>query len=127
LRREARNIQKLGAALLVLGLLVPATRAEEVPYNTKLIRLAEILGSVHYLRNLCGEISTDWRDRMSDLVASENPPPERKAAMIASFNHGYRSFDSVHLRCTTAAITALDRFMTEGETLSEEIALRYEN
>lgn len=104
-----------------------AARAEDPPYNAKLLRLAEVLGSVHFLRNLCGETTNQWRDAMNDLVTSENPTPERKAKIIASFNHGYRSYGGTYLHCTQAATTALDQFMTEGKVLSEDIAQRYAN
>ncbi len=33
----------------------PAARAQDArPYDDKLMRLSEILGAVHYLRELCG-------------------------------------------------------------------------
>ena len=61
------------------------------------MRLAEVLGSLHYLRNLCGETGNQWRDEMEQLLASENPQPERRARFVASFNRGYRSFDGVYV------------------------------
>ena len=61
------------------------------------MRLAEVLGSLHYLRNLCGETGNQWRDEMEQLLASENPQAERRARFIASFNRGYRSFDGVYV------------------------------
>ena len=112
--------------LLLVGSIGTA-RAEDPPYNEKLLRLAEVLGSVHFLRNLCGETTNQWRDAMNDLVVSENPTPERKAKIIAGFNHGYRSYGGIYLRCTPAATTALDQFMIEGKALSEDIAQRYAN
>jgi uncharacterized protein (TIGR02301 family) len=105
---------------------VPAI-AQDPPYEAKLVRLAEVLGSVHYLRRLCGEKSMIWRQSMEDLVQAENPPPERKAKLIASFNHGYRAFDGVHVRCSESAGSALALYMTEGEALSNDIASRYGN
>jgi uncharacterized protein (TIGR02301 family) len=64
---------------------------------------------------------------MDDLLVSERPTPERKARLTASFNHGFRSFSGVYVRCTPSAIDALGRFMEEGEKLSEDIATRYGN
>ncbi len=110
----------------------PAATAQTVPsvdppYNQKLLRLSEVLGSVHFLRNLCGESGTQWRDSMNELLVSEKPSSERKAQLTASFNHGYRSFDGVYVRCTPSAIDALGRFMKEGALLSEDISTRYGN
>ncbi len=116
----------LVACLLLFGS-VTGAQAEDPPYNNKLLRLAEVLGSVHFLRNLCGETTNQWRDAMNDLVVSESPTPERKAKLIASFNHGYRSYGGIYLHCTGAATSALDKFMSEGKALSEDIALRFAN
>jgi uncharacterized protein (TIGR02301 family) len=97
------------------------------PYEAKLIRLAEVLGSVHFLRRLCGDQSTVWRDSMSELIANENSSPDRKAKLTASFNHGYRSYGGVYLHCTPSATEALKKFMAEGEALTLDISARYGN
>jgi len=99
----------------------------EAPFEQPLMRLAEVLGSLHYLRNLCGETGNQWRDEMERLLASENPLPERKARFVASFNRGYRSFDGVYVACTASATEAISRYMKEGEALSRDIATRYGN
>lgn len=104
-----------------------AAHAAEVPYEKELLRLAEILGSVHYLRNLCGEDEEKWRDEMRALLKSEDPSPERRAALMARFNHGYRSYQSSYRTCTDSALEAIRRYMKEGEELSSEIASRYGN
>ncbi len=52
------------------------------------MRLAEILGSLHYLRTLCGEAGGRWRTEMEGLLEAENPDTERRAKLIARFNHG---------------------------------------
>jgi len=120
-------------ALLVLGLVLavggPARPAfaVEAPFEPGLMRLAEVLGSLHFLRNLCGEKSDQWRAEMEKLLTSENPTPERRARFIAAFNRGYRSFGSTYTQCTASASEAISRYMKEGETLSRDIASRYGN
>jgi uncharacterized protein (TIGR02301 family) len=99
----------------------------EAPFEQPLMRLAEVLGSLHYLRNLCGEAGNQWRDEMEQLLASENPGAERRARFIASFNRGYRSFDGVYVSCTASATEAISRYMKEGEALTRDIATRYGN
>jgi uncharacterized protein (TIGR02301 family) len=101
--------------------------AVEAPFETRLIRLAEVLGSLHYLRNLCGERGNQWREQMERLLAAENPDPTRRARFIASFNRGYRSFDGVYISCTASAAEAANRYLKEGEALTREIATRYGN
>ncbi|MER9327747.1 TIGR02301 family protein [Mesorhizobium sp. M0488] len=104
----------------------PAMSAES-PFEPGLMRLAEVLGSLHFLRNLCGEKGDQWRVEMQKLLDSENPDAERRARFIASFNHGYRSFGGTYTRCTASAAEAISRYMKEGETLSRDIASRYGN
>jgi uncharacterized protein (TIGR02301 family) len=104
-----------------------SVRAAEAPFEPGLMRLAEILGSLHFLRNLCGEKGDRWRAEMEKLLESENPDPERRARFIASFNRGYRSFGSTYSRCTPSATEAINRYMREGEALSRDIASRYGN
>ena len=103
----------------------PSRSAGIAPYDSRLQRLSEILGSIHYLRNLCGETSNQWRDQMEGLLAVEKPAPNRRARLIAQFNKGYRSFDSVYATCTPQALTAVDRYMIEGKALAGEINSRY--
>lgn len=104
-----------------------AARAAEAPYEGNLMRLAEILGSLHFLRNLCGEHGTKWRDQMDALLKSENPDPDRRARLGASFNRGYRSYSEIYTACTVSATEAIGRYMKEGETLARETASRYGN
>lgn len=114
-------------AIMAAGMAPVAAAAVEAPYESRLIRLAEVLGSLHYLRTLCGEEGNDWRGQMEALLAAENPPPDRRARLVAGFNHGYRSFDNVYVTCTASAIEAISRYMAEGETLARDIAGRFGN
>lgn len=110
-----------------MTLTAPPALAAEAPFEPGLMRLAEVLGSLHFLRNLCGEKGDQWRVEMEKLLASENPDPERRARFIASFNRGYRSFGGTYTQCTASATEAISRYMKEGETLSRDIASRYGN
>ncbi|GLQ38893.1 TIGR02301 family protein [Rhizobium albus] len=115
----------------------------EVPYDDRLIRLSEIVGSVHYLQTLCrtepasdaddgqeaassSDVS-DWRDLMEQLIAAEAPEAARSARLTAAFNRGYRSFASVYTRCTPSAEAARARYRSEGATLASEIIARFGN
>jgi uncharacterized protein (TIGR02301 family) len=118
----------LFSALIVVAALAAApARAAEAPFEPGLMRLAEILGSLHFLRNLCGEKGDQWRVEMEKLLDSENPDPARRARFIASFNRGYRSFGSTYTQCTPSATEAINRYVQEGQALSRDIASRYGN
>ncbi|GAA2862984.1 TIGR02301 family protein [Aminobacter niigataensis] len=113
--------------LAASAVLAAPARAVEAPFEPGLLRLAEVLGSLHFLRNLCGEKGTQWRGEMEKLLQAENPSPDRRARFIASFNRGYRSFDGTYTACTPSATEAIGRYMKEGEALSRDIASRYGN
>lgn len=122
-----RLISLLLATSLAAATPAASLRAAEAPYDSGLLRLSEILGSLHFLRNLCGEHGTIWRERMEALVTTEKPDEKRKAQLVANFNRGYRSFSSTYSACTPQAIEAIKRYTAEGEKLSSEIAGRYGN
>jgi uncharacterized protein (TIGR02301 family) len=106
----------------------PATEEKAAPYDERLLRMAEILGSVHYLRNLCNGRETEWRQLMSDLLAEETRnEPKRAAVFTAGFNRGYRSFAATYTKCTPQAVAAEEKYRAEGATLATEITARFGN
>ena len=125
MRRLASTIL---ASLLVLPLALsrPAA-AVDAPYEAGLLRIAEVMGSLHFLRNLCGDKGNQWRSTMERLLAAENTEPERRARFIASFNRGYRSFEGTYTKCTASATEAISRYTIEGENLARDLAVRYGN
>lgn len=99
-----------------------------VPYDGDLSRLAELLGALHYLRPLCGEQDHErWRKEMQDLLETEQPSPGRKDKLVASFNHGYQSYEFTYRHCTPSANLAIDRSLDEGAKLARDIATKYGN
>ncbi|MET3790582.1 TIGR02301 family protein [Aquamicrobium terrae] len=122
-----RRILLAVALVLSTALASGPARSAEAPFEAGLMRLAEILGSLHFLRNLCGENGAEWRGQMEKLLESENPDPDRRARFIASFNRGYRSFGETYKSCTPSAVAAINRYMKEGEALTRDIASRYGN
>ncbi len=106
----------------------PAPEARPVPYDGELSRLSELLGALHYLQPLCGEKDKErWRNEMQELLNTEQPSPERKDRLTASFNRGYQSYELTYRNCTPSANLAIDRFLGEGAKLAHDIATRYGN
>ena len=130
------TIRPLLAALAVLvGLALPAAAQAPdappappttAPYDDSLARLAEILGAMHYLRDLCGAgEGTVWRDQMQGIIDAEQAEGERLARLIDGFNRGYEGFKAVYRTCTPAATTAIERYMDEGARIARDVAARY--
>jgi uncharacterized protein (TIGR02301 family) len=110
-------------ALLALAMVQPAAAApDSKPYDDRLFRLSEILGAVHYLRELCGaEEGQQWRERMAELVQSEGSTALRKAKLTRSFNKGYQSYSRTYNTCSPSAQSAINRFITEGATIADTL------
>lgn len=118
----------LFATIFAIACAGQPAHANESPFEGQLQRLAEILGSLHYLRNLCGESGQEWRSRMETLLETEAPTDvERRERFIASFNRGYSGFESTYSTCTASAIEAINRYMREGEALTRDTASRFGN
>jgi uncharacterized protein (TIGR02301 family) len=116
------------AIIACLGL--SAARAQEAaaPFDADLQRFAEILGSLHYLRAICGaNEGQKWRNEMQALADAETPSGERRARLIASFNRGYHGFQQTYRTCTPAANVAIKRYLTEGSKISRDLTARYAN
>lgn len=95
-------------------------------YGDQLNRLSEVLGSLHYLRTLCGaNEGQKWRDEMQALVVAEAPTKKQKELMTARFNRGFRGYREIYRECTPAASQAAAEHLREGVKLSSEIPTRY--
>ena len=121
--------RKLSSALLIsicaassaigqAAILGPDTR----PYDERLMRLSEILGAIHYLRELCGSNDGQtWRERLKELMDAEGSTALRRAKLTRSFNNGYRSYSRTYNNCTPSAQTAIARFLAEGAEIADAL------
>jgi uncharacterized protein (TIGR02301 family) len=123
-------IKRLLLVLCVVMCALTPARAEDAaaPFDGDLQRLAEILGTLHYLRGICGNNEGNkWRNQMQALVDAETPTGERRARMIAGFNRGYNGFQQTYRTCTPAALVAIRRYVDEGAKISRDLTARYAN
>jgi uncharacterized protein (TIGR02301 family) len=115
------------AAVIAMATAAPAQAqqgptSDTRPYDDKLMRLSEILGAVHYLRELCGANDGQmWRDRMRELMDTEGSSALRRAKLTRSFNNGYRSYSRTYGACSPSAQTAIARFLTEGAEIADTL------
>lgn len=128
-RQISKNFKSLGFGLLIGAGLVFASPlqgyAQDVSadYDRKLQRLAEILGAVHHLRDVCGAKEGQmWRDQMIKLLNAESPSPSKRARLVKSFNQGFRGYKRTYRRCNPAASLAINRFISEGAQLAQSMA-----
>lgn len=128
--RRLAGICAVTAAILLAGP-VPGSAQDGAPsrppaYEADLMRLAEVMGSLAFLRGLCGaDDAAQWPEGMQDLLEAEGP--ERAERLAGAYNRGYAAFALTYRRCTPAAEIAIARFLEEGDALAGMIATRYGN
>ena len=112
----------------------PAEATENLPvpeslppvYEDRLLRLSEILGGLHFLRQLCGfEDGAAWRAEMDGLLSSEKPGPIRRARLVSRFNQGFETYHAVYRSCTPSARRAIALYLAEGRRITNDIRARY--
>ncbi len=123
------NIRSLIIMLAVGTATVQASAADvPAPFDPGLARLSEILGTLHYLRGLCGaNEGNKWRAEMQALLDAEAPGGPRRSQFIAHFNKGYRVFQQTYHSCTPAADLVIRRYLEEGSKIAREVTARYSN
>src|ERR1700729_2757746 len=123
--------KRLLAILVVINACAGApARAQDAaaPFDGDLQRLAEILGTLHYLRGICGtNDGPKWRNEMQALIDAETPSGDRRTRMIAGFNRGYNGFQQTYRTCTPAAAVAIRRYIEEGSKISRDLTARDAN
>jgi uncharacterized protein (TIGR02301 family) len=128
LRRFLITVSMLASIALAAAHAPARAEVAAAQFDGSLQRLAEILGALHYLRNICGaNEGVKWRNEMQSLIDAEAPSGERRARMIASFNRGYRGFQQTYRSCTPAADLVIRRYLEEGSKIAREMTARYAN
>lgn len=104
----------------------PEPESPAPPYEPQLLQLAEIIGSLSYLRTLCEtREAQDWRERMGTLLDSEGRSPQRRERLASAYNRGYRAYSATHRTCSDGSQEASARLAQEGEKLAKALAGRF--
>jgi uncharacterized protein (TIGR02301 family) len=104
----------------------PVVEPPPAPYEKELLRLAEIIGSLSFLRSLCSTPDApEWPQKMQALLDAEGTTPGRRERLAGAYNKGYRAFSLTYRVCTPSATEATVRYVQEGDQLSRSITGRY--
>ena len=104
----------------------PAPIDTPPPYEPQLLRLAEIIGALAYLRDLCGDGDGDaFRAKFTSLVETEGDTEARKDALAGAFNRGFRDYELTYRACTPTARDIVTRFLDEAGHIARDVANRY--
>lgn len=96
------------------------------PYEKQLLRLAEVLGALAWLTELCGDRPGDqWRGQMMQLMEAEATSAARRERLAGAYNRGFRGYGAMHRRCTPNAELIITRFLDEGARIARDVASRF--
>ena len=106
----------------------PAPPAAErpPPYEPQLLRLAEMMGALAYLRDLCGAGDGDkFRAGMAGLLGAEGVSEARRDRLAGAYNRGFQDYRTTYRTCTPAANAIIARYLAETARLTADVAGRY--
>ena len=104
----------------------PAPPDAPPPYEAQLLRLAELVGALAYLRDLCGDgDGAAFRARFASLVDTEGTTDARKESLAGAFNRGFRDYELTYRACTPTARQIVARFLDEASHIAKDVANRY--
>ncbi|MGO4870912.1 MAG: TIGR02301 family protein [Roseiarcus sp.] len=96
------------------------------PYEPQLLRLAEVMGALSYLRDLCGDgDGATFRAKFATLLETEANTPARKETLAGAFNRGLQDYEMTYHACTPAARQIVTRFLDEAARIAKDVANRY--
>ena len=104
----------------------PQQEGPPPPYEPELLRLAEVIGSLAFLRQLCAmPDAPEWPRRMQALLEAEGTTPGRRERIAGAYNRGYRAYGLTYRTCTPSATEATNRYLKEGEQIARNLSTRY--
>ncbi len=106
----------------------PAPEPPEAPlaYEPELLRLSEVLGTIAYMAQLCGEPGGDgWRERAQQLIDAEAATQARRERLAGAYNRGYVGHQAMHRTCTDAARIVIERRLKQAREIAQDIATRF--
>ena len=105
----------------------PAPPAEPPPpYQPQLLRLAEIMGALAYLRDLCGAgDGAEFRTRMASLLEAQGSSESQRDLLAGAYNRGFEDYQITYRACTPAAEEIVSNFLAEMGRLAGDVANRY--
>ncbi|MEM8797225.1 MAG: TIGR02301 family protein [Pseudomonadota bacterium] len=119
--KRSRTLLFLVAATAFVAVQAGDVRAQQQntsPYEADLLRLSEIIGSVHFLSLICApEDGLIWHEKMQEMIEAEGTTELRRAKLVERFNSGFSGFQATYQKCTPSAETVRARFLEEAEDI----------
>ena len=99
--------------------------APAAPYEPQLLRLAEMMGALAFLRDLCGEgDGASFRAKMGAFVNADGVSKSQRDLLTGAYNKGFQDYETTYRACTPNALV-MSRYLSETTKLAAELAGRY--
>lgn len=96
------------------------------PYEADMLRLAELLGALSFLRDICeGADGARFRERMTALIEADPRPESAREEMAGAFNRGFESYRLSYRVCTANARDSIEAYLAEAARLAHDLGARY--
>ncbi|MBX3508233.1 MAG: TIGR02301 family protein [Parvibaculum sp.] len=113
----------MAAMISLVCALQPLGAAANSSLTAKAAQLAEILGAVHHLRDICGTNEGQlWRNKMIEMIGVLEPSDQDRQKLVKNFNDAYYRYKNAYPACTAAAARQSDKLMQDGQRIAEELA-----
>ncbi len=105
----------------------PAPPAETPPpYEPQFLRLAAMMGSLAYLRDLCGAgDGASFRSKIQALLAADGIAESERDLIAGAYNKGFDDYQVTYRTCTPAAREVITRYLSETARIAAELETRY--
>jgi len=115
-------------AVLFVAPSVAWSQSDYARHSARLVRIAEIMGGLHYLRGICDKENNQvWRGNMLRLLDLEQPPQDVRERMVSRFNSYFDREKRSYSTCNRKTTREIKRLAGEGQQLTSELTrnLRY--
>ena len=125
LLKTANRTLLCASLIIAMSVFAPPLSAQSLSASSqsRLLKLAEILGAVHHLRGICvAEETQTWRQSMIRLIETQDAPEWLADQMIDRFNQGYYREQSNYPVCDAASERRAVRLANEGARLAKSLS-----
>jgi uncharacterized protein (TIGR02301 family) len=96
---------------------------KQASYRADMVRLAEVLGAVHLLRERCGGREGQmWRRKMLEMLDIEASRKKDRDMLVNHFNKSYYAMRVNHSRCSMRTISEMNAYIDEGAAVAGRLA-----
>jgi uncharacterized protein (TIGR02301 family) len=104
----------------------PAAEQPPPPYDKDMLRLAEVMGALTVLRDLCGPgDGASFRAKFATLMDVEGLSAERRGEWAGAFNKGVDDYKLTYRVCTDNAKASIRDFLAEANRIAVDVGDRF--